>query len=140
MVDINEIYKSNSDYLKAEDIGTDMPVFTIQTADVKHFDNGDSKLVLQFHETDKSLPLNVTNARAVAEMHGNNSSDWLGRQIMLFTMPVDFQGRMVQAIRIRAPATQAQSFQAQSFQVPLEDPPPAPPATGPNDYGAQSGR
>lgn len=104
MTDINEIYKSNSDNIKAEDIGTNMWTMTIKTADVKSFDNGaDRKIVLTFHEWDKQLPLNVTNARAIADLYGHNSNGWVGRQIMLFSMPVDFQGKMVNAVRVRAP-------------------------------------
>jgi hypothetical protein len=103
MVDISSIYKSNSDYLNAEEIGDQMWEVTIFSADVKKFDNGDQKIVLGFDETDKVLPLNVTNARAIGDMHGTNTEDWLNKKIMLFTMPVDFQGKTVQAIRIRAP-------------------------------------
>ncbi len=112
MVDVNEMYKSNSEYLKAEDLGSSMPTLTIQASDVKHFDNGDSKLVLQFAETEKTMPLNMTNARAIAELHGNNSDGWAGKRIMLFTMTVDFQGRQVPAIRIRAPAPAQQGLPA----------------------------
>lgn len=106
MVDISMIYKSNSDYLKAEDIGQNMWTMTIATADVKEFDNGDRKLVLTFDDFDKSLPLNATNARAIGDIYGKDTAHWIGQQIMLFTMPVDYQGKMVQAIRVRAPQRQ----------------------------------
>lgn len=112
MTDINEIYKSNSDNIKAEDIGNNMWTMTIKSADVKSFDNGaERKIVLTFQEWDKQLPLNVTNARAIADMYGHNSNDWIGRQIMLFSMPVKFQDRMVNAVRIRAPAQQSGPMQ-----------------------------
>lgn len=103
MVDINDIYKSNSDYIKAEDIGNNMWTMTIKTADVKRFDDGSSKIILTFNEWEKCLPLNVTNARAISDMHGHNSDGWIGRQIMLMAMPVDFQGKTVLGIRVRAP-------------------------------------
>lgn len=123
MVDIGMIYKSNSDYLKAEDIGSDMWTMTIATADVKEFDNGDRKLVLSFDDYDKTLPLNVTNARAIGDLYGTNTEGWAGQQIMLFTMPVDFQGKMVQAIRVRAPQRQTAPPRRQSPQAPLTPPP-----------------
>lgn len=103
MVDISTIYKSNSDYLKAEDIGNNMWTYTIRTADVKEFDNGDRKMVVTFVETEKTLPLNVTNARAIGDLYGPDSDNWIGQRVMLFSMPVDFQGKMVNAIRVRAP-------------------------------------
>lgn len=117
MVDISSIYKSNSDYLKAEDIGQNMWTMTVATADVKEFDNGDRKIVLTFDDFDKVLPLNATNARAISDIYGKDTEQWIGKEIMLFTMPVDFQGKMVQAIRIRAPQRQSA-------------PPPRRPATG----------
>lgn len=103
MVDINEIYKSNSEYIKAEDIGNNMWTMTIKTADVKKFDDGTSKIILTFNEWEKCLPLNVTNARSIAAMYGHNSNDWPGRQIMLFTMMVDYAGKQTLGIRVRAP-------------------------------------
>lgn len=131
MVDINEVYKSQSDYIKAEDIGHQMWTFTIRTADVKTFDNGDSKIVLTFDEWDKGLPLNVTNARAIADLYGHNSNAWIGKQIMLFSMPVKFQDRMVDAVRIRAPASQGQPLARKpapvsaNAQYDEQNPPPA---------------
>jgi hypothetical protein len=112
MAHIDLIYKSNSSYLKAEDIGTDMPTFTMTSADVKTFDDGSAKVVVEFSETDKILPLNKTNATAIADLYGLDTDAWVNRQIMLFTMPVEFNGKMVQAIRVRGPATQRQNYGA----------------------------
>ena len=39
-------------------------------------------------------------------MYGTDADRWVGKQIMLFSTPVPFQDRMVQAIRIRAPQAQ----------------------------------
>lgn len=137
MVDINEIYKSNSDYLKAEDIGYNMWTVTITGAEVKNFDDGTRKLALSFADLEKILPLNTTNARAVADLYGHNSEGWIGQQIMLFTMPVDFQGKKVQAIRIRAPMQQQQPAQARQ-QAP-QPRPASPQVQRPNGYAQQSG-
>lgn len=124
MTDINEIYKSNSDNIKAEDIGNNMWTMTIKSADVKSFDNGaERKLVLAFQEWDKQLPLNITNARAIADLYGHNSNDWIGKQIMLFSMPVKFQDRMVNAVRIRAPMQQNGPQQGGYQQQPQQSAP-----------------
>jgi hypothetical protein len=110
MAHIDLIYKSNSSYLKAEDIGQDMPVFTIMKADVKTFDDGTAKVVIEFEETEKVLPLNKTNATAIADLYGLDTDAWIGRQIMLFTMLVEFNNQKVQAIRVRGvPRQQQQS-------------------------------
>lgn len=106
-MDINDIYQSNSDYLKADDIGQSMPTYTMSTYNVKDFDNGDKKLVVDLVEVEKSLVLNKTNAHAIGDAYGTNPQMWNGKQIMLFTMPVDFQGKQVQAIRVRMPVQQS---------------------------------
>lgn len=129
MVDINEVYKSNSAFIKAEDLGDDMPIYTIASADVKNFDNGDRKIVVEFRETEKSLPLNMTNARAIGEMYGGDTDGWINRRVMLFSMPTDFQGKTVMAVRLRRPPQQqsqpAQSRPAQNAaQYDERNPPP----------------
>lgn len=148
MVDINEIYKTNSDYIKAEDIGNNMWTMTIKTADVKRFDDGTSKIILTFNEWDKVLPLNVTNARSIASLYGHNSNSWIGKQIMLFTMMVDYAGKQTLGIRVRAPMQSNGPGQPSqpgpvqtSHQRPLETAgAPAysegnpPPPSGPEDY------
>lgn len=102
--DINDIYQSNSDFLKAEDIGANFWTATIRLVEMKSFDNGERKLAIGFNELDKSLLLNMTNARTIGDLYGGDTDNWVGKQIMLFTMPVDYQGKKVQAVRLRAPA------------------------------------
>lgn len=104
--DIGEVYQSNSDYLKAADIGANFWTATIRSVDMKSFDDGSRKLLLMFNELDKGLVLNKTNADTIGALYGVNTDDWIGRQIMMFTAPVDYQGKKVDAIRVRAPAPQ----------------------------------
>lgn len=104
--DINEVYQSNSDFLKSEDIGANFWTATISAVVMKDFDNGERKLALSFAELDKSLLLNMTNARTIGDLYGGGTDGWIGKQVMLFTMPVEYQGKKVQAIRVRAPAQQ----------------------------------
>lgn len=106
--DISEVYGAQNEFLKAEDIGNQFWTFTIRAYEVKKFNDGTSKIFLTFNEWDKGLPLNVTNARAVAELYGHNPNAWVGRQIMLFTMMVDFQGTKKLAVRLRAPMQMGQ--------------------------------
>jgi hypothetical protein len=150
VVDINEIYKSNSDYIKAEDIGNNMWTMTIKTADVKKFDDGTSKIILTFNEWEKCLPLNVTNAKSIAGLYGHNSNDWIGRQVMLFTMMVDYAGKQTLGIRVRAPMQPSGPTQPAPQPSPIQTSPqrplgPAqpyselnPPPANPSDYGGIS--
>lgn len=150
--DIGEVYQSNSDFLKAEDIGANFWTANVKSVDMKNFDDGSRKLFVMFHELDKGLVLNKTNADTLGDLYGRNTDGWVNRPIMLMTMPVDYQGKKVQAIRLRAPAQQQAMPQrqpgqlqpqanmnggqayAQSSQRPLEPQgsdfnPPAPPPT-----------
>lgn len=102
----DEVYQSNSEFLKAEDIGANFWTATICNVDLKNFDDGSRKLFILFNELDKGLVLNKTNSDTIGELYGKNTDGWLGKQVMLFTMPVDYQGKKVQAIRVRAPASQ----------------------------------
>ena len=120
MPSIDDVYKSHSDKIKAEDLGNQMYTLTVSRVEYVEFSDTDKKLVLSFHETDKTLPLNVTNARTIAGIYGNDYTMWSGQRITLFSIPVDFQGRTVLGIRIRAPQDmQAQPAPQQSIQAPL---------------------
>lgn len=101
--DINEVYQSDSEFIKAEDIGNNFWTLTIKAHDVKKFTDGSSKIFLTFNEWDKGLVLNVTNARAIAELYGNNPNAWVNQQIMLFTVMTTYEGQNKPGVRVRAP-------------------------------------
>lgn len=122
---VNDIYQNNSDFLKADDIGQNFWTATISGVEMKAFDNGERKLACSFQELDKSLLLNMTNARTISDLYGGDTDAWVGRQIMLFTAPVDYQGKKVNAIRVRGPAPQgmpSQNVAQNSPQRPLNQP------------------
>ena len=100
-MNINEVYAGNSDYLKAADIKGKGDV-TLQISDVasKEFDEG-MKLILAFKGKDKQLVLNKTNANIIAEMLGTDTDDWIGSNIDVYAARVEFQGKIVDAIRVR---------------------------------------
>lgn len=120
--DISEVYQSNSDFLKADDIGANFWTVTINKVDMKNFDDGSRKLFVMFNDIDKGLVLNKTNADMIGGLYGHNTDAWVGRQIMLFTMPVDYQGKKVNAIRVRGPAPAQNSPMQPSHQRPLNQP------------------
>lgn len=154
---VGEIYQSNSDFLKADDIGANFWTVVIRSVDMKNFDDGSRKLFIMFDELDKGLVLNKTNADMIGDLYGKDTDGWIGQQIMLFTAPVDYQGKKVQAIRVRAPAP-VQHPGRQQFNSPLTSPqrplnhgqsyaqasggsgaydgPNAPPPASADDYGA----
>lgn len=94
-----------SNYLRA----ADFPKPALVTISyVKMEDIGDDhKPVLYFAEMEKGLVLNKTNANTIAEAYGDDSDIWKGNQIVLFETQVQFQSRMVAAVRVRKPKPQA---------------------------------
>lgn len=99
MPKLNEIF--SGDYLKAEDLqGRSVPV-TISAVSVKEFDDG-KKLILSFAGKDKQLVCNKTNASIIQEVLGSSDTDdWVGQKVTLITKKVEFQGKLVPAIRVK---------------------------------------
>lgn len=90
-----------SNYLKAADLqNREVPV-TISRVVMEDIGQSDHKPVLYFEGKDKGIVLNKTNATNIALAYGDETDLWAGKQIVLFTAWVDFQGRSVEAIRVR---------------------------------------
>lgn len=88
------------DTLKAADLQGHEPTVIIASVEMKKFDQG-NKLVITFEGKKKALVCNKTNANRIAYAYGTNTDNWIGQEITLFTDLVDFQGKAVEAIRVR---------------------------------------
>jgi hypothetical protein len=99
-----EIYGSNSQWLKADDLQGAKPVVVIESAEVKENTyNGETKkqIVLKFQGKDKLLGLNFTNASHLAELTGTQDyTKWIGTAIKLYATTVKVDGVPKPAIRI----------------------------------------
>lgn len=88
-------------YLRADDL-TDPIVVTI--SDVTEVTIGDDdRVVLDFSDNPKLLPLNKTNALTLADELGDDTDEWIGKQIELYRDKVMFQGKRTNAVRVRIP-------------------------------------
>jgi hypothetical protein len=99
----SEMYPSK--WLRSADCEDGDLVLTI--ADIKQERIGqgsqaDDKWVLSFEEEEKGLVLNKTNTNTIAKLYGDDTDDWIGKQVTLFATEVQFQGDMVEAIRVRS--------------------------------------
>ena len=103
-MNIDDIYQGDS--LRAADLKGQAHVVVIETVTRKDFDDG-PKLVLTFQGRKKSLICNKTNANRIAFAHGKDTNGWIGREIELYPDLVDFQGKTVEAVRIRPVARPA---------------------------------
>lgn len=100
-MNINEAFPSN--YLKSSDLQGSTPTVTMSHVTTEKMGD-DTKLVLYFHGKEKGMVLNKTNANNIASLYGPETEDWQGKKIMLAVAWVDFQGRSVEALRVRPPA------------------------------------
>lgn len=91
-----------SKYISAADIPAENIRLVMAHTDPTEME-GKSKIVLFFQGAKKGLVLNKTNASNIAEAYGDDTDDWAGKEIILFTTWVDYQGKSVEAVRVRAP-------------------------------------
>lgn len=68
------------------------------------------KWAMHFEETDKPMVLNSTNGNLIAAFLGDETDDWTGHQVVLYSDPsIMFGGKRVGGIRCRQPRNQATS-------------------------------
>lgn len=110
---VSEIY---SGLLKAADLeGRDVDA-TITGGEVREMEDGKKKLQLSFAELAAPLILNVTNAKAIARLHGEEITAWKGKRITLYPTQTQFGHKTVDCIRVRdtVPAQQPPAPSGQS--------------------------
>jgi hypothetical protein len=84
--------------LVQEDLRTDKgdeAKWIIYFAEMEERHRRDSKQI------NKRLVLNVTGAKAIAKLHGNETDDWVGKRITLFATQCMAFGSQTDCIRIR---------------------------------------
>jgi hypothetical protein len=116
-MNINSAFPSN--YLKAADLGGNGRRVTVTIESVEMEDIGDTdKPVVYFKDKKKGLVLNKTNSNMIAEIANSEETDnWTGVQVTLYSTKTDFQGRRVDAIRVEPPVKN-NSSRAMQEQVP----------------------
>ena len=93
--------------LQALDIGSDLGDSVNVT--IKGFDKsevGKEKQVrsrLFVEEFDRPLVINRTNVKALIDLYGNDTADWIGQPFNLYVSETSFQGDTVRCLRVRAP-------------------------------------
>jgi hypothetical protein len=107
---ISDAFPSN--YLKAVDLQDRNIIVKMDRVEREEIGD-DEKPVLYFVGKEKGMVLNKTNANNIAVVYGDDTDDWRDKEIVLFPAMVDFQGRTVQAIRVRAPQAKDRPRQQQ---------------------------
>lgn len=93
-------FYSSKKFLRADDLGGKPKTFTIAGVEVSTLPDGKDQLVLSFREVAQKFGLNKTNAVLIGELYGLESDDWIGKQVRLRPTQVEYQGRVVDTIRV----------------------------------------
>ena len=103
-MNIDDIFPSK--YLKAADLQGKSYTMTISSIDFEDFNEGERKPIIYFREAEKGMVLNKTNAYSISAIYGSDTDAWMGQSIEVFSMKVNFQGEMKDALRVKAPTVQ----------------------------------
>ena len=102
---VSDMYPSK--YLSAADVDEDGTTLTVTTLQCEEMRDGKEKWIVFFKEEKKGLVLNKTNTNTIKALYGEDTDDWEGKQITLYATWTDFDGKQVQAIRVRPKAPKA---------------------------------
>ena len=116
MAKLNDLFPSR--FISAADLQGQEVIATIDRVEIEKFDDDAQKPIVYFQGKTKGLVCNKTNAKSIALIAGDDTDNWPGKAIVLFSMMVDFKGQVVEAIRVRRPPDPA--------VVPALSPPPRP--------------
>ena len=100
-MNIGQIFPSK--YVSSGDLNGEDITVTIQRARIDEIE-GEDCLMLSFEGRKKDFVVNKTNAKSIAKLHGDETDDWIGKQITLYQTQTEYKGEMVDCIRIRGNA------------------------------------
>lgn len=123
-MNINDTFPSK--YLKATDLQGREVTVAIRSVVVEKIGD-DTRPVLYFMNKEKGMVLNKTNSMNIALVYGPETDGWIGHSVTLFAAWVDYQGKQVQGLRVRA-AQAAYAPAPIPAPVPARVPVPAQPA------------
>lgn len=99
-MNINDVYPSK--YIAAADLNNQNVRVTIARVEIEKIGE-DTKPVVYFKGKQKGLVCNKTNSKAIAAIFGPETDDWTNGELILFPIMTDYQGKPVEAVRVRAP-------------------------------------
>lgn len=91
-----------SKYIAAADLNNQNVRVTIARVEMEKIGD-DNKPVIYFKGKTKGLVCNKTNSKTIAAVYGDEMDDWAGSELILFPIMTDFQGKPVEAVRVRSP-------------------------------------
>ncbi len=91
-----------SNYLRAADF--EAPAKLVMTkVEIEPVADGEHKPILYFQGKDKGMVLNKINSNTISDAYGDDTEDWMGKELVLYATTTDYQGKTVPCIRVRKP-------------------------------------
>ena len=119
MANVNDVFGGT--YLKAADLKGTEPTVTIESVELKTMPDKTVKIDIAFIGKEKHFLANKTNSKRIAYMHGDETEVWIGKKIQLYTEMVDFEGKVMEAIRVRVAKPPVVRKPAAQFDDPVAD-------------------
>lgn len=97
---ISEAFPSK--YLKAADLQGRNITVVVDRVEMETIGD-DRRPIAYFRGKEKGLVLNKTNSNNIAAVYGDDTDDWQGGELIMYPTMVDYQGKSVEAIRVKVP-------------------------------------
>ncbi len=97
-MNINDAFPSK--YIKADDLGGQRLTVTVMSVTMEDIGDKEFKPVMRFMGKDKGMVLNKTNATLCSQCWGEETNNWQGKTLELFSQPVMFQGKQVMGLAV----------------------------------------
>lgn len=110
-----------SNYIKAADLQDRQVQVTIDRVVMEDI-GSDHKPVVYFRGKEKGLVLNKTNTSVIAQGYGDDTDDWTDAEVILYPSTTDFQGKVVECIRVKLPPRKPAARQAAAPATHAHDP------------------
>ena len=104
---MNEAFPSA--FLKSADVKSlpsgevEVEIESCELETIGQGDEASAKPVLRFVGKAAGLVLNKTNSNALVSAFGNDSDEWKGSKVIVYSTPVPLRGEMVDGLRVRIP-------------------------------------
>lgn len=110
-----------SKYLKQSDVDTEtlVTITGLKRVNVARDDEDpEYRWTVKYQEFPKPMVLNVTNLKRLGKALGDDTDEWIGKQVVLYVDPdIEFGGNVVGGLRVRAaknPAARARKVAGES--------------------------
>ena len=111
-MDINQAFPSK--YLKASDLRGQAVDVTIGGVKLEKVGD-DDKPCLYFNGKEKGVVLNKINSSTIAVLYGDETDGWTDKPITLYPDKTNYEGKIVDCIRMRGPIVQAEDGEEVPF-------------------------